>query len=140
MTRRIDLPGPEFVGMVWPRQAVEANWWQWKTVISFPWDFNDNINILEARALLNTVRWKVQRTNFVNSRFLHLLDSQVVLGALNKGRSPSVNLNRVICRISAYIVAASAKAIYAYVPTDTNPADLPSRRFTYHPWRDQERE
>ena len=59
----------------------------------------------------------------------------MVLGALNKARSPSINLNRIICRINAHILASSSKAIYAYVPTDINPADLPSRRFTYVPWR-----
>ena len=131
------MPGNEFVGKVWPRQGVQADWWVWKTVISFPWDFSDSINVLEARALLNTVRWKAQRSSFVNSRFIHLLDSQVCLGALNKARSPSINLNRVICRICAHVLAASARPIYAYVPTDTNPADLPSRRFIIEPWRDR---
>jgi len=63
-----------------------------------------------------------------------LICSLVVLGALNKARSPSVDLNRLLCRISAYIVAASSKAIYAYVPTNTNPADLPSR-LTDQPWQ-----
>jgi len=129
------MPGREFLGSVWPRQSVDASWWEWKTVISFPWDYSDSINVLEARALLNAIRWRAQDTQFVNSRFIHLLDSQVVLGALNKGRSPSINLNRVICRICAHIVAASSKAIYAYVSTDTNPADLPSRRFIVEPWR-----
>jgi len=128
-------PGREFFGMVWPRASVEANWWKWRTVISFPWDFSESINLLEAPALLNALRWRAHGTNFVNSRFIHLLDSQVVLGALNRSRSPSLNLNRVICRINAHILAASAKAIYAYVPTDANPADVPSRRFTYQPWR-----
>jgi len=128
-------PGREFIGMVWPRVSVEAQWWKWRTVISFPWDYSESIRLLEARALLSALRWRAHGTNFVHSRFIHLLDSQVVRGALNKARSPSTNLNRVICRINAHILAASAKAIYAYASTDANPADLPSRRFTYQPWR-----
>ena len=64
----------------------------------------------------------------VGSRFVHLIDSQVCMGALNKFRSDSIRLNTIISRIAAITLATSSKVIYGYISTDQNPADNPSRR------------
>ena len=64
----------------------------------------------------------------MSSRFLHLVDSQVVLGAVTKGRSSSRHLGRVVDRLNALILAANARKLLAFVWSVWNPADDPSRR------------
>ena len=60
-------------------------------------------------------------------RCLHLIDSQVVLGAVAKGRSPSRRLNFVIKRINVIILAGDLEVFVAFVLSADNPADRPSR-------------
>ena len=55
------------------------------------------------------------------------MDSQVGLGVISRGRSSSHLLNAAVKRISALVLAASARPIYGYTETDKNPADDPSR-------------
>ena len=130
------LPGREFSGNTWPRHGVPAqDWWKWATVISFPWLASESINMLEARAFLHSLRWRARTQYFIGSRCIHLLDSQVVLGALRKFRSPAPCLHRVITRCAALILASGAKVILLYVPTEFNPADHPSRQVKW--WREQ---
>ena len=126
------MPTRQFSGNTWPRHGIPAEWWKWSTVLSFPWAEVESINMLEARALLHSLRWRARSQFFVGSRCVHLLDSQVCLGALRKWRSPSPAFNRVITRIASVIIASSCKVIFIYVPTEFNPADKPSRKFP--PW------
>ena len=132
------VPGREFAVKSWPRNGVPADqWWKWATVLSFPWSAEESINILEARALLHTLRWRATTQYFIGSRCIHLLDSQVVLGAMRKFRSPSPNLNRVITRCAYIILASGSKIVLIYVPTEVNPADVPPRAIKS--WRSQGR-
>jgi len=121
------VPGREFKGDTWPRMGIDPGWWSWKVVMSHPWDDEESINMLEARAVLQALRWRTRSAQAIASRVVHLSDSQVTLGALNKFRSPADHLNRVITRIAATCLAGSMKAIFAYVATENNPADAPSR-------------
>jgi len=123
------MPTRQFQGDTWPRHGIPAEWWKWSTVLSFPWAEAESINMLEARALLHALRWRARSQFFVGSRCIHLLDSQVCLGALRKWRSPSPAFNRVVTRISSVILASSCKVVFVYVPTESNPADVPSRKF-----------
>ena len=127
------IPGRQFEGDTWPRHGLPAEWWGWRTVLSFPWSEAESINMLEARALLQTLRWRAHTQFFVGSRCIHLLDSQVCLGALRKWRSPAPSFNRVITRIASLILASSSKVIFVYVATESNPADRPSRAI--HQWQ-----
>jgi len=127
------VPGRQFLSNTWPRHGIPAEWWKWSTVLSFPWAEVESINMLEARALLHALRWRSRSQFFVGSRCVHLLDSQVCLGALRKWRSPVPHFNRVITRIASLILASSCKVIFIYVPTEHNPADVPSRNVAQ--WR-----
>ena len=97
--------------------------------VSQPKQSEESINVLEARAILAALKWRVGGFHkMVGSRFVHLVDSQVCMGALNKFRSNSTRLNTIISRIAAITLASSSKVIYGYISTDQNPADNPSRR------------
>ena len=121
------IPGREFQGDTWPRMGIDPSWWTWKVVVSHPWDNEESINMLEARAVLQALKWRTRSTSSIAARVVHLADSQVTLGALNKFRSPAEHLHRIITRIAATCLAGSMKAIFAYVATENNPADAPSR-------------
>ena len=99
-----------------------------------PKQSEESINVLEARAILAALKWRANggALNMVGSRFVHLIDSQVCMGALNKFRSNSDRLNTIISRIAALTLATSSKVIYGYISTDQNPADNPSRRVETH--------
>jgi hypothetical protein len=58
---------------------------------------------------------------------LHLVDSQVVLSALAKGRSPSRGLNYDLKKANALVLASGVVIVYGYIRRRENPADGPSR-------------
>ena len=60
-------------------------------------------------------------------RSLHILDSQVALGILAKGRSPSLRLGRVVNKCNAICLTASYTTLLGYSRIDEHPADRASR-------------
>ena len=87
----------------------------------------EHINALELRAILTAVKWRTSKTIAIHTKALYLEDSQVALGALQKGRRPSPHLLPIVKRINALCLCASHTTLLGYVRTDLNPADRPSR-------------
>eukprot|EP00971_Amphidinium_carterae_P319669 6353297-Amphidinium_carterae.1 len=68
-------------------------WWNWKAGFGSRWlPTEDHINILEARAVVQGLRARLRRSSERGCRWLHLVDSLVVMGAISKGRSSSPGL------------------------------------------------
>lgn len=109
------------------RASLPANLWRWRTICGWVWKQPEHINVLEARAVLSTLRWRVDKQKITSKRCIHLVDSLVVLHCLSRGRSSSKKMRRTVLRISAYSLAADLHPLYAYVNTKQNPADKPSR-------------
>ena len=110
------------------RASVPANLWRWKVKAGWRWKFGQaHINELELRAVLTTLKWRLERIRERECRFIHLVDSLVVLHALSRGRSSSRKLRRPLCQINSLLLAADAHPVWAYVSTKQNPADRPSR-------------
>ena len=63
----------------------------------------------------------------IGMKCVHVVDSQVVLAVVVKGRSSSLQLNRVLKKLNCLLIASGMKLCLAYVSTDQNPADRPSR-------------
>lgn len=102
----------------------------WRTIVAAPWrDRSEHINVLELRAALTAVRWALSFPTSVNHRLLILSDSQVVVGAANKGRSSSRPLLRRLRALAALVLASGVRVTLRWVPSEVNPADGPSRRF-----------
>ena len=112
-----------------PRTSIDARKWSWKIAKGWKWKHKDHINVLEMEALYQSLRWKVRGGRVVNKRFLHLVDSQVVLGVVAKGRSSSHKLNRVVKKINLLLLGCHAYMLLGWVRTELNPADEPSRWF-----------
>lgn len=110
------------------RASVPSKLWNWKVITGWKWKHKgDHINVLELRAILASLRWRVEHKKQCHHRMIHLTDSLVCLHALTRGRSSSRKLRRTLCRINALLLASSNQVLWAYVHTDQNPADRPSR-------------
>lgn len=110
------------------RATVPAKCWKWRVVAGWKWTGTpEHINSLELRAILTSLRWRLEHQRHQRTRFIHLTDSLVCLHALSRGRSSSRKLRRTMSRISALILATSVHPVWGYVHTHQNPADKPSR-------------
>ena len=110
------------------RASIPAKLWRWKTVASWRWTGSgEHINSLELRAVLTSLRWRLERHKAVHCKFVHMVDSLVCLHCLSRGRSSSRKLRRTVLRISALLLATRSQVVWTYVHTKQNPADAPSR-------------
>ena len=110
------------------RSSVPGRLWKWKVVTGWKWKGSpEHINVLEMRAILTSLRWRIEKKHMRKHRFIHLTDSLVCLHALSRGRSSSRKLRRTVCRINALLLVSGCQAFWGYIHTDQNPADKPSR-------------
>ena len=117
------------------RMGIPSSLWRWKTVAGWKWTGDpEHINVLEARAVLTTIKWRICQRKQLGVRCVHLVDSLVVLHALTRGRSSSRKLRRTMMRISALLLASGLQALWCYVETKDNPADRPSRWAVKKKW------
>ena len=110
------------------RTSIPSRLWRWRTVTGWVWTgAPEHINVLELRAVLTTVRWRIEQLGQLKCRSLHLVDSLVVLHALTRGRSSSRKMRRTMMRINSLLLACNLSPLWGYVDTKQNPADKPSR-------------
>lgn len=103
------------------RASVPARLWKWRVVAGWKWSSKEHINSLELRATLTALKWRVQYRGQLRHRFLHLVDSLVVLHCLARGRSSSKKLRSSLSRINALLLCSSSQALWGYVHTEQNP-------------------
>ena len=116
---RLDV-GTLFRPDAFPRATVNPHRWQWHVAHAYPFETPEHINILELRALIHCVEWRLRRKNFNGTRFLHLSDSQITLSVCVKGRSSSRKLNRLLRRLAAMSVAAGLYPVLAWVTSQSS--------------------
>ena len=92
------------------------------------WPSDSHINKLELRSCLSALRWRLRSVQGFRVRFFHCVDSQVAMGAITKGRSSSRDLQMVVDKFNATVLATRVRPVLAYFHTKNNPADAPSRR------------
>ena len=110
------------------RATIPSRLWTWKVVSGWKWTGDkEHINSLELRAVLTSLKWRLTQKGEVGLRFLHLIDSLVVLHSLSRGRSSSRKLRSSLSRICALLLCSSSQPMWGYVHTEQNPADRPSR-------------
>eukprot|EP00438_Fugacium_kawagutii_P015211 Skav213597 [mRNA] locus=scaffold77:213673:216130:- [translate_table: standard] len=82
----ISAPSSQLVRHHRLRATVPAKLWTWKTIAGWRWRHgSEHINALELRAILTSIRWRVEHCQHVGCRILHLTDSLVSLHALTRG-------------------------------------------------------
>lgn len=99
----------------------------------------EHINIMEARGFLAALRWVLRSVRYHGKRIVMLVDSKVWLGAAAKGRSSSWPLLRLVRKAAALTLATGVVLHLVFIPTEHNPADLPSRGKVPHRDRAQRR-
>jgi hypothetical protein len=99
----------------------------WKPCLWGAWQFEEDILVLEARALVKGMR-RFARTIFGrNVRQLFLVDNMSVCLAFDRSRSRSFRLLIQIRRFRAYCFVRHIKAVVRWIPSEYNAADIPSR-------------
>ena len=83
---------------------------------------------------MTAIKWRLEKCREYQVKFVHLIDSQVVLHALSRGRSSSRKLRRTLLRVNSLLLATGSVGVWAYVHTSDNPADRPSRRPVKRRW------
>ena len=131
----IQAPSEETLRYHRLRASLPSALWKWKTVMGWPWKGSpEHINVLEMRAVLTSLRWRIVKKKALRTKFVHLVDSLVCLHSLSRGRSSSRKLRRTMSRINALLLASGSHGVWAYVHTKENPADAPSRRPVKKKW------
>jgi len=110
----------------WPRQSIDSSRWVWKVVLSVPYD-KQHINLLELKAVIMSLQWRLRHPFEVGRRHVHLSDSQVSIAVLVKARSSARTLRKAVRRYNALCLVASIWPYFIFVSTSANPADAPSR-------------
>ena len=87
----------------------------------------DHINLKEAESYI-AAEESLCTNVWESSRTVALLDSQVCVGAFMKGRSASFSLNSRLRASLPGLLFFNLHPHYAYVASEDNPADDPSRR------------
>ena len=100
----------------------------WTTIVSDRWRRPEHINVLELRALDTAVRWVLTHPYSVGTRVSLLSDSQVVIGAVRKGRSSSRPLLRRLRCLGAVLLGGGLQLDVQWIPSEFNPADVASRQ------------
>ena len=99
---------------------------EWQVVFAVCQAEGSSIVLREALAAL-TVIARLAVSDLPPSRFLLLIDSSSLLGAFAKGRSSSYLLNGMCRGLAALESVAEVRSFFAWVRTNLNPADEPSR-------------
>ena len=124
----LTTPSTQMVKFHRLRATVPSRGWKWRIVAGWKWsNQEEHINSLELRAILTSLRWRLEHVKHFKTRFIHLTDSLVCLHALTRGRTSSRKLRRPMSRINALILASGSQPLWGYVHTEQNPADRPSR-------------
>eukprot|EP00435_Cladocopium_sp_Y103_P017447 s824_g4.t1 len=82
------------------RASIPAKLWRWKTIAGWRWTgAKEHINVLEMRAVLTALRWRLERHHKLQVKFVHLVDSLVVLHALSRGRKGRTEGSNVLAAV-----------------------------------------
>jgi hypothetical protein len=96
--------------------------------MSYAWKNKDqHINVLEMVAVLDLLRKLSRNSKGHESRLVVLVDNQVSLSVLTKGRSSAKALQLPLRRVAAVTLASGLIVCYGWVKSKWNPADGPSR-------------
>ncbi len=86
-----------------------------------------HINLEEERALIRYLQWILRSPGRFRHRIVVLVDSRVVVGGTTKGRSGSAQLNVLLRRVAALVLAGGILLHLVFIPSAHNPSDPPSR-------------
>jgi hypothetical protein len=122
------ITGEVLNSKAYPRQSIASAWWKWKEGFSRRWKRKAHINVLELETILWGVKFQIERLKAADARIFQFSDSYVCLSVVGKGRSSSLQIQRVLSKINAHLLAFGLQLIMAHVESTDNPTDKGSRR------------
>ena len=112
-----------------PRSSLRPAWWKWRKVLWLCVKASQHINVLELRAVINGVLWRLRSASNIHSKGVLAIYSMVILGALAKGRSASRRLAPLGMKFNSLMVAASFTPVTRELPDGPQ-----SGRWAQSPW------
>jgi hypothetical protein len=103
---------------------------RWSTIIASPWHHQQHINMLELHSVILAVRWVLSHPSSASQRLYLLTDSSSVYYGVNKGRSTSPHMLSLHRRLSCLLLSSANYLSLAWIPSELNPADKPSRKYS----------
>ena len=103
------------------------------TVVSAKAKWKAHSGVLEANAYLLGLKWVARQASKHHHKVPFLVDAKVVVGAASKGRSSARGLRTCLRNAAAHSLAADLLPRIIYIPSESNPADRPSRGRPRHP-------
>lgn len=101
---------------------ANLEWKVFASAVRFP----QNIDVLEVQAVLLGVRRSLSSRD-CRGLIPILVDNTDVVGAVTKGRCAAFGMLAVVRRIAALCLGCCTQLLVVWVPSDSNPADAPSR-------------
>ena len=98
-----------------------------KTIISAKARWKAHSGVLETHGYLLALKWTTRQTALHHCKIPFLVDAKAVLGAVTKGRSSARALRTLLRGSAAHALAANILPRLVYIPSESNPADAPSR-------------
>lgn len=99
----------------------------WSEVEGSRWDRVEPIPILEGRALVWLLQHLARSQRNLGKKHLVLSDSMSAILAISKGRSSTSSMNRICRQVAALSFFTGMSLEGRWIPSELNPADLPSR-------------
>lgn len=111
-----------------PRQGLQAEWYEWTPVFRVQWQHKDHINLLELRSIMLSIQFQITHKSSSSMRVFHISDSYVSISVLCKGRTSSKQLSRILRQINAHLLAYEVYLIIGHIESTDNPTDHASRQ------------
>ncbi|CAE7547923.1 unnamed protein product [Symbiodinium natans] len=106
-----------------------------KTVMSAKAKWTAHSGVLEAHAYLLALRWLARQPKKHHRKIPFLIDAKAVIGAAAKGRSSARALRTILRAAASLCLASDLLPRLVYIPSESNPADKPSRGLRNRPSR-----
>ena len=124
---RVDLGMAYAVGEIC-RQSINPSHWTWKVLLSYKWkQGGQHINTLEVTAVLDLLRKLGRDAKYHGHKLIILVDNQVAISCITKGRSSARGLQGPLRRLSAVCLVGHFRLCLGWIKSKWNPADGPSR-------------
>lgn len=109
--------------------------WDFKTIICSRAKWPAHSGVLEAHGYLLALKWLSRQAAKHHHKVPLLVDAKTVIGAAAKGRSSARALRTVLRSSAAHCLACDLLPRLVYIPSESNPADKPSRGCRNRPAR-----
>lgn len=103
-----------------------------KPVLSLKAKHVEHSGGMEMHGLALGMQWLARQSSSHEKRVVFLVDATVVRDAAKKGRTSAPTLKAALRRCGAIALACDWDVHLAYIPSESNPSDWPSRGLQYH--------